>query len=352
MSPLLVLLLAPLLSSLVTAQNVAWIHPACSSNTVKSFNEARFMAGLVHDKLQTSPADLSDGLHWFFNVESTDTTHLDLVKNTFMKIGQVTRTYTRTQANIRIYCDNARSWKPIDQGISNDPLFHPDDSQVRAALFKHETENVYNYGANLGCRLDSDDQAFVTNVDIDPTSREGIQLPNIIMDICDASHGLPATTADVVGLLLNQMEGAYGLVTGSMVILHELVHVPALGGCTVDGVDFSYPEDGHTIDGETLIEGYYHSHDTLPGHYLVYHVNTISNPDSYAFLGAYSRLHDKGWTMQLKSGTTNQLAFVWTFNKDIPHPDWSIVNGYWRWTGREWDDQNAPNWTNNVTPLT
>lgn len=359
-----------LLIPLVAAVDKAWLHPNCNTRVVKAFNEARYASGLLNQALDLEREDnlefLDDPFDWFFGFKTDDGAHIDYVQERLRAIASIERTFARTDANIRLYCDNMMSWIPDDPGAQAPQTWETTNAQVMNTFFKHETEGVHAFGKNVECRQIGDGTlAATTAFTASRNIQEGSEpIENIIIDLCQLlENDLAATSSDAVTFPLGMFQEVSEMHTIAYTIVHELIHVPRIGGGTVDGHQHPSPSDTHvTSTGETKL-GYYINKDDpngvarLPGKFLGEAHLTITNPDSYMYICMFYRFWAKGWEMQLNE-QSGRLIFAW----EPPEPgsedavDWKDVElpdgqgTVWMWAGTEWPTDQAPNWTDDPTP--
>jgi hypothetical protein len=355
---------------LVAAVEKAWLHPDCNTRVVKAFNEARYAAGLLNDALDLKRENdlefLDDPLDWFFGFTTDDPEHIDSVQERLGSIADIERTFERKDANIRIYCDNMVSWIPDDPNVQVPQTWEKSNTQIMNTYFKHETEGVYAFGKDVDCRQ-SDEEALAATTAY--TASRNIQdgtepIANVIIDICQLlENDLAATSGDAVLFPLGALQQVSEIHTIAYTIIHELIHVPQIGGGTVDNHAIRAPSDTHVTSTGEIKLGYYTNKDDpngsarLPGPYLVEPHLTITNPDSYMYICMFYRFRNKGWNMKLNADT-GRLTFSW----EPPEPeseaaaDWKDIKllatgqTQWMWAGTEWATNEAPNWTDDSTP--
>lgn len=361
MSPRRSLLASLLLLPAMPAAEKFWIAPECPNTVARGMNEARFVTDLLFKSLGLELEDdieyLDEPMTWFFGFTSEDGGHTDLVQERLAAISELERTFTRDDSQIRIYCNNMLEWVPDENGATAPDTFPQTDDKTMNTFFKHNTEGIHGFGNQLECRWNDEEVlastwAYDANRDINK-GMENIQ--NIVIDLCDLLlKDLSATSSDAVSFPLNAFQEVSEMHTIAYTLIHELIHVPFIGGGTIDGHHIAAPSDSHVMTDGSVKLGYYTNNDSptgtakLPGIFLGEPHATITNPDSYMYLCMFYRFRTKGWEMQMDEGS-GRLVFVW----DPPvegTPDWKVVDGQWKWAGMEWPTDQSPNWTDDKTP--
>jgi hypothetical protein len=353
-----------------------WLQPDCPVAAVQGFNEARFVAGLMRDELNGAgnPAIDEDLMRWF-NITTLQGGYVKEVVDRYNKIASLVRTFDRAEAAIVIECDNQAQWKlqwpsdapPEMKDYPVPPTWSVDDEfGWDTYIFRHEILDTHLEGSSLGCRSLPHGSRPLAGTVSRKNNRNGNTLGDgslspVLIDLCLDAFKVTARTSDIAARDLTATEESMGvrgtLQTIAYTLIHEFIHVPVIGGGTIDGHTVLTPPDNHPgsvpgsfvsgrVDGQNPYSGRFE----FIGTRLQDPWKTIHNPDSYAFFAKITRMRHMGWDMTLDFlNYRPAYQMRWMFNPEGAGADVSKwVDGVW--TEPEWETNLPPNWTDDITP--